>query len=287
MAAGFKKTPIEDKLKAVFRPAGSVTRLVRRTKGYRQCRVKAHWGNELMVLSFNNKQKLVGELPATFPDMPVYIPVKESLSFAPGFRSLYEKYELEFEEVYYDILRLAFLPPTKGKKPRALESILKSISEAVQGTVQVEGERFYLNHRGSNLEMPLVAEGIRKLALIWQLIQNGSIYGKSVLFWDEPEANLNPSMMPHVARILVDLQALGTQIFVATHNYAFLKELELARKKASKISYFTLFFAGDEDPKEVMAGIYSSYSQVRPNAIADEYLRIYDEELKRSFGGKV
>ena len=40
----------------------------------------------------------------------VYIPVKEMLSNAPGFQSLYSKREIHFEEVYRDILDRAYLP---------------------------------------------------------------------------------------------------------------------------------------------------------------------------------
>ncbi|WP_306589397.1 ATP/GTP-binding protein [Geothrix sp. 21YS21S-4] len=288
MASGHKGTPIERKLNSVFRPSErQVSRLVRRIQGSSECSVKASWDGTEFEIKFSNKRnwKVEGQ-PPQFKGMPVYIPVKESLSFAPGFRSLYNKYDLEFEEIYYDILELAYLPPTRGIKPQKLQSILESISAAVRGTVELKGEQFFLKQRNSRLEIPLVAEGMRKLALVWQLIQNGALYNKSVLFWDEPEANLNPSMMPHLARILVDLQALGTQIFVATHNYAFLKELELARKKTTKINYYALYFTGKQTSQEVSINTFNQYIQIQPNAIADEYLRIYDEELKRALGGK-
>ena len=44
------------------------------------------------------------------------------------------------------------------------------------------------------LEFTLLAEGMRKLGLIWLLIQNGTLGNSSVLFWDEPETNLNPKL---------------------------------------------------------------------------------------------
>ena len=44
----------------------------------------------------------------------VYIPPKEMLSNAPGFRSLYSNREVHFEEVYRDILDRAYLPALRG-----------------------------------------------------------------------------------------------------------------------------------------------------------------------------
>ena len=43
----------------------------------------------------------------------------------------------------------------------------------------------------ANMEMPLVAEGWRKLAMLVRLIATGSLLDKGCLFWDEPESNLN------------------------------------------------------------------------------------------------
>jgi len=54
--------------------------------------------------------------------------------------------------------------------------------------VFVEEDRFYLKPENqAKIEFNLVAEGIRKIALLWQLIKNGTLEKGSVLFWDEPE----------------------------------------------------------------------------------------------------
>lgn len=49
-------------------------------------------------------------------------------------------------------------------------------------------DEFYLKSGNSKQEFNLVAEGIRKMALLWQLVKNGTLEKGSVLFWDEPEA---------------------------------------------------------------------------------------------------
>jgi len=120
----------------------------------------------------------------------------------------------------------------------------------------------------------------RKLALIWQLIHNGSLFANNTLFWDEPEANLNPALMPEVAKILLMLAERGVQVFVATHDYAFLRELDFARQE-TPTRYFSLELTQEDG---VIAHSFSRYRDIRPNKIADEFQRLYDLEVRHSLG---
>ena len=47
-------------------------------------------------------------------EIDVYIPAKDMLANAPGFRSLYAAREVHFEEIYQDILDRAYLPPLRN-----------------------------------------------------------------------------------------------------------------------------------------------------------------------------
>lgn len=59
----------------------------------------------------------------------VYIPTKEMLANAPGFRSAYGVRELHFEEVYADIVDRAFLNPLRpGSRKKKFDEILDGIS---------------------------------------------------------------------------------------------------------------------------------------------------------------
>ena len=122
---------------------------------------------------------------------PVYIPAKEMLVNAPGFRSLYAGRETHFERVCFDIIDRAFLPRLK-KIGAAEKKLADMLEKGMGGEITAKNEEFYLKSRTSDIEFTLVAEGIRKLAILWLLIENGSLDGKSLLCWDEPEANLNP-----------------------------------------------------------------------------------------------
>ncbi|OTA19506.1 DNA recombination protein RecF [Xenorhabdus beddingii] len=288
---GHSSDALKKKLANVFRPSGgNVSRLVTRKKGSTSASVtidSSYDGMSIKTLNFkfdNTRHNLFeiikGELDLS--NAPVFIPVKEVLSFAPGFISLYDKYELAFEEIYYDIVKQAYLPARKGMPLKDEQPLLELIRKTVGGRVSLNGEEFQLTSGNSKLEISLVAEGHRKLALIWQLIHNGSLFSNNTLFWDEPEANLNPSLMQNVAKILVMLAERGVQIFIATHNYAFLKELEFAKQQNESIRYFAL-----EKTKHdgVVGHMFKHYKDVTPNKIADEYLRLYDLEIQHSLGG--
>ena len=212
-----------------------------------------------------------------------YIPVKEMLAHAPGFLSLAEKREISFEEVYEDIIKRAYLPKLKGPVPKNRQRLLAVLQEAIGGQVITKGEHFFLKNKQGDLEFTLLAEGIRKLALLWLLIQNGTLTSGSVLFWDEPEANLNPSLMGVVVEVILELHRLGVQVFLATHNYVILKEFDLRQEKSDHILYLSLYHDKAEEP--VMINSSNTYIHIDPNAIASTFDNLYDRELDRNLKG--
>ena len=47
---------------------------------------------------------------------------------------------------------------------------------------------------------------------------NGSLTEGTILLWDEPEANINPKLIPVLTEIILELGRNGAQIFLATHD---------------------------------------------------------------------
>ena len=84
------------------------------------------------------------------------------------------------------------------------------------------------------MEIHLVAEGLRKLAMLARLVATGALINKGTLFWDEPEANLNPKVIKTVARTILQLAASGIQVFIATHSLFLLRELHIIGKREFK-----------------------------------------------------
>ncbi|MCY4422589.1 MAG: hypothetical protein OXC06_05915 [Acidimicrobiaceae bacterium] len=106
------------------------------------------------------------------------------LANAPGFLALYERREIHFEETYRDILLRAFVPQERGRIPRDRERLLRILRDVINGRVTTKNEEFYLRNKDGNLEFSLLAEGFRKLGLLWLMIRNGTLLDGSVLFWD-------------------------------------------------------------------------------------------------------
>ena len=127
---------------------------------------------------------------------------------------------VEFDDTFLDIIAAAKVDISRGMDSAVKKKYLNVLQKISDGKVTLYEDRFYLKPgTQAKLEFNLVAEGIRKIALLWQLIKNGTLEKGSVLFWDEPEANINPKYIPVLAELLIMLESEGVQIFVSTHDY--------------------------------------------------------------------
>lgn len=281
------------KLLGVFNPyQARMTRLIRRQQGSpaAEIGIAREDGAKLKTVIDSRKAdvndvRVSGETKWLSISMEsAYIPVKEMLAHAPGFLATASKREIAFEDVYVDIIKKSFLPKLRDQPHDDRKRLLNALQKAIEGKVIAKGEHFFLENSQGELEFTLLAEGTRKLALIWLLIQNGTLLSGSLLFWDEPEANLNPSLMGEVVEIILELHRLGVQVFLTTHNYVLLKEFDLRQKKGDAIRYISLY---RDDQKAVVANASDSYTGIDPNAITGTFSDLYDRELKRSLGGLV
>ena len=291
-ACDITKTKLDfaEKLIRIFLPSGrTLGRLVKHQKSSSRCTVEIFREQIDLRASFTNHASNYATLTnigkwQENPVESVYIPVKEMLSNAPGFRSLYTQREIHFEEVYADILDRAYRPALRGPIDKTRRKLLSSLQKEIDGKVTIREEEFFLRNKQGNLEFSLLAEGMRKLGLLWLLIQNGTLLGGSVLFWDEPETNLNPKLYGVLMEIILELQRGGIQIFMATHDYVMLKELDLRKKNQDCVKFHSLY--RDSETGEISCDSAVNYSEIRPNAIADTFADLYDREIKKSLGGK-
>lgn len=274
------------KVNGVFRPT-SIGRLVHRQQGrnagcftvYRKEKAEAQERSISLQLSTLGKaEQKAKEWFDEKAFFATFIPVKDMLAHAPGFRSLFSSRELEYEEVYLDIIDKAFLPVVRGKLSREREKLLSHLQKAMAGKIIDKQETFYLKNKNGELEFPLLAEGFRKLGLLYRLIQNNSLIEGSILFWDEPEANLNPWLAEAVVHILLELQRMGVQIFVSTHNYILLKEFELATRADDQVRYHSLYRTEEGD---IAHHSSEHLHELRHNFIDKTYARLLDNELNK------
>ena len=130
-----------------------------------------------------NDSNVAGKIGEWIDKRPVYIPTRELLTIYPGFVSFYDSHYLEFEETWRDTCALLAAPPLKGAREASVRKLLEPLEAAIEGRVELDKlGRFYLNTKDGHMEMPLVAEGWRKLAMIAQLIATGSLLDKGYLF---------------------------------------------------------------------------------------------------------
>ena len=280
-----------EKLTRLFMPAqGRIGRLVKRKRGAGNAVVEVQLGSSVIRTSFSRLPKQPRPASVWRPRWKraqlhsVYIPVKEMLANAPGFRSLYAERRIHFEEMYRDVLDRAYLPPLHGAPDARRRNLLEKLRKALEGKVGVQNEEFYLSSRQGRLEFSLLAEGLRKLGLLWLLIQNGTLPQGSVLFWDEPETNLNPRLFGPVIEILLELQRMDVQVFIATHDYVILKQLDLQTTGQDQVQYHVLH--RHEASKELQCNTVGSYLEIDPNSIDGAFGEIYDLEVRRSIGNR-
>lgn len=226
---------LADKLIGTLRP-DSLGRLTRRIRGRSSAKVGVKFAGIGEPLSYgfssHAKREVVVESVPNRPlqDEPVYLPPHELLTLSAAFLSLYDNLESGFDETWRDTTELLIRPALRGPRMMSANAMMRPFSELLLGgSVFDDGGRFYLHQPGiGNLEAPLLAEGHRKLAMIVRLISNGVLLEGGYLFWDEPEANLNPASQRAVSSALLHLVRAGAQVFVATHSMFLMRELQMA-----------------------------------------------------------
>ena len=244
------ETRLAEKLVNVFRPE-HLGRLALRRRGRSRCEVKLMFSESGTSFGFsfatpNRSEVTIDHHPAHWRRRaPVYLPTHELLTIYPGFVPLYDAHYVEFDETWRDTCLLLGAPALRGPRAPDIASLLAPLECQLGGRVLLERNgRFYLAPTNARpMEMPLVAEGLRKVAMLARLVASGSLLDKDCLFWDEPESNLNPRLIREVARAILRICEAGVQVFVATHSLFLLREFEILLKqdfKGVEQRYFAL-----------------------------------------------
>ena len=109
-------------------------------------------------------------------------------------------------------------------------AIVKELADQVMhGSLRPteEAVRFYDTDFQSAVSVKNTASGIKSMALIARLIENGKLAQRGMLIIDEPEVNLHPEWQLRFANFLVCLnKELDIQILLTTHSPYFLRAIE-------------------------------------------------------------
>lgn len=277
---------LAEKLVSVLRPE-TLGRLARRKQGRERCEMNFAFGEQKLDidLSFATMSKSevgIEKLPKIWLEKsPVFLPTRELLTIFPGFVSVYDNHYLDFDEIWRDTCVLLGAPALRGPRESRIKELLSPLEEVMGGEIELDRNgRFYLKVSGQGrMEMPLVAEGLSKLAMLARLISTGSLLDKGYLFWDEPEANLNPKLIKKVARTILELCKSGIQVFTATHSLFFMRELDimLHTKQFKKVS--TVFFGLQPEKDGIVIEQGKSINDIRSITSLNEELSQSDRFL--------
>ncbi len=272
------------KIVSVFKPdRGDFFRLIRRgADGPAQISIVADGGRAEVIMHTNSVFQVAPTLLRGETLMPeakaLFLPPRELLSMFDGFLAAYKGRELSFDETYYDACFALSASVLRGERYDETAPLRAPIEAAIGGPVVLDGGRFFVRRPDGDMESHLLAEGWRKLASVAHLIANGSIGAGTALFWDEPEAGLNPRLVVVVFELLLQLAERGVQVFVATHDYLLSHKLSLiseyGKRPAAPMRFFGFQRAGDA----VTVASGATITELPEDPILDEFSRHYDFE---------
>jgi len=212
----------------------------------------------------------------------ILIPSKDMLSHSPGLVATATKYGVPFDSTLMDILINAQLWETNEISDQN-RRLLDKLSAVIDGVVIYENDTFYVvKSNGLRVEFSLEAEGFKRLGLLWKLVRNGLLENGAILLWDEPEASINPDLIPTVVEILLALQREGIQVFVTTHDYVFAKYFELLRHNTDKLQFFSLH----KCKGSIGMSSAARFEDLSVNSITDAYEELLDSVFGQITRGK-
>ena len=273
------------KIQGVFRPDEmKIGRLVSRKQGSNRTDFSIDLEKKQKIsVGFGNRQEnhadvsIIQEEKAKKYDV-IYIPTKEMISTVEHFVSL-----------YYDLAKLLDRPLSKGPNTTEQNQVLSNLEDIMKGQIVQKNKKFYFKIKGEGeFEMGLLSDGYRKLSMIIYMILSGSLNKNTILFWDEPETNMNPKMIRPIVQVMVALAQMGVQIFVSTHDYFIQQEFNMVASyselnpKKLDIKFISLF--RDEKTRDVHYEMKNSASDLEHNAIMQEFDAMYDREQGIIYG---
>lgn len=230
------------------------------------------------------------------PSRPVFIPSIEMMALARNMDGILRDYA-DFDRTCFDFVSMV------GAKVRlsghgAEATVTSSFRDLLPGHTEwdTDSKKFYLEGKSGRLPFQILAEGERKVAGLMRLLDLGFIGRGTVLFWDEPEVNLNPQWMDELVEQLIVIASCDVQIFLATHSYVILKQLDMNLRKRQLRGGSVpsvRFFALRKERGASKVRWSDTFSSATPNRILDQYndmllldmqLEDQEDEVKQGSG---
>ncbi|MCL2361201.1 MAG: AAA family ATPase [Defluviitaleaceae bacterium] len=212
-----------------------------------------------------------------FEHEALFIPAKDMLSHS-GLENDFAKRLLPFDVTQINILK--DLKISRLREQTKLSSALKmKISAKIGGEVLYRDGGYFIDRGNALVNISLEAEGYKKLAVMYRALDTGYLQPGSILLWDEPEANLNPKLIPIVVDILMELSRNKVQVFLATHEYNLMKYFSVKKKDNDHVAFISLH----KTENGVICETEDDYNLLEHNSIVEANIKLLEDDIEGVF----
>lgn len=211
----------------------------------------------------------------------IFIPSKEVITAFAAIKAVVRQYFFPgYDDTTLDLIDMLDMPEVNETRIENSE-ILETIASMFSGELKrvQNSDNFVFKKGNSEFSLQMTAEGVKHIGVIANLIRNGLIHKGTVLMLDEPEDNLHPFAIRQLVKVLMALGKAGVQIFMTTHNYFAIKQLQIESRKEGAAGVMCCSMTRGDD-----GNIRSSFSDLKDvmpeNDIVSESLAMYDEEIE-------
>lgn len=211
----------------------------------------------------------------------IFLPAKEVLSIQNTILQSRDRDGLfGFDDTYLDLARALSVPEARGRKIPEFGRARKLLKEFLGGRVVLDHrkQRWTFRQGGSTFSIGTTSEGVKKAAILATLLGNQYLTRDSAVFIDEPESALHPAAISTFMDVIRMLSSCGMQIFLATHSYFVIKKMFVLSTRHDMAVGVLSMHADGVDVSDMRNGMPK-------NAIIDESVRLYDEEVECAMGG--
>ena len=220
-------TALQNKVRWVFQQA-NIGELVNKFSEKRNCLVK--WNNKIEIkINPTDKWKFavkIIEKNLEFRNHISYLPTPLLFDIEKAILNYRGFYKANYgvPDIYWDTLRDI---SSIGISETPSVEIIKKIEEIVNGKFRYDSAKgaYFLKNK-KEFHFSSVATGVKIFGIIYLLLERGLLDKDSILFIEEPENHLHPSLAVKLVDVLTALTELGVKVVITTHSPLILRYTE-------------------------------------------------------------
>lgn len=164
----------------------------------------------------------------------VFVPSKEILTALKTIKYARQKLYLPgFDDTFLDLIKSVEVPKSLKDESNSLAAMQRQLDELFESKIHSSGgeEPFISQKDNKKFSISLTSDGLKRVGIISSLLKNNQIRKGTILFIDEPEANLHPRIIRSFIEVIMEFATKDIQVFLASHNYFVTKQLTIYAKR--------------------------------------------------------